>query len=69
MKWSPEAVEHMGLIPYAVYGGVVHSFKVPGQGDKCYDGNLLDEIAIGAQKKVDQIHAKRNKELAAQFAE
>ena len=61
MKYTPESVRAAGLIPYAVYGGVVHSFKAPSTGDYVWDADLLDGIfteamneAAGAINKINE---------------
>lgn len=54
MRYTPEQIERFGLVPYAIYGGFVASFKAPSAtGDRVYDAALLDSILIAAQKQAD----------------
>ena len=52
MRYKPEHIERFGLVPYAVYGGYVYSFKCPAvSGDRIYDAALLERILLAAHNK------------------
>ena len=56
MRYTPEMIERFGLVPYAIYGGVVYSFKVPSAtGDKVYPAELIEPILIAAQIEADKL--------------
>ena len=63
MKFRPDQITPFGLEPYAVYGGVVYSFKCPSvSGDRIYDASLLEKILAAAHNRANDIVAKRNSE-------
>jgi hypothetical protein len=54
VKYTPDMIQPYGLVPYAVYGGIVYSFKCPAAtGDKVFDAALIDEIFIRAMLKLE----------------
>lgn len=66
MKYTPEMIERFGLVPYAVYGGYVASFKCPAAtGDRIYDAALIGPIFAAAQRKADAEIERRNAETRA----
>ena len=48
MKYTPDQIRPFGLEPYAVYGGIVYSFKCAATGDYVWDADLLDQIFLAA---------------------
>jgi hypothetical protein len=60
MRYRVGEIERFGLVPHAVYGGFIHSFKCPAAGDTVYDAALLDSIFAAAQNKADGVIEQRN---------
>ena len=54
-------IERFGLVPYAVYGGIVYSFKCPAAtGDQVYDAALLPEILLAAHNAAAAVPVKED---------
>ena len=63
MRFRPDQIEPFGIEPYAVYGGIVYSFKCPSvSGDRVYDAALLEKILVAAHDRANELVAQRNRE-------